>query len=91
MALYCATCGYRKEFPDYFVPEVNRDEDVDDVIVVLDKGTMALLTKPTVSTYCEECGTREAETWSIAFGSDTLGGITYYRCTSCGHTWRYIE
>jgi DNA-directed RNA polymerase subunit M len=90
-ALCCPTCSYRKEFLDYFVPEgVNSNKGIDDV-VVLDKGTVALLTQPTITVYCEECGGRKAETWSVAVGSGTQGGIMYFRCLRCGHTWREME
>jgi DNA-directed RNA polymerase subunit M/transcription elongation factor TFIIS len=92
-ALYCPKCNTRKEIPeDYFINDWHDDrEPPDAAVVVLDNGTMQLQTLPTVETYCEKCGGRRAKTWSVAFGSESIGSITYYQCTSCDHTRRNIE
>jgi DNA-directed RNA polymerase subunit M len=91
-ALYCPTCSYKKEFPEDYVPQFHESTKIaDDDIVVVDQDLLALLAYPTLNIYCEVCGHRKAEIWSVAFGSGTLGSITYFRCVNCGHTWRDIE
>ncbi len=92
-ALYCPRCDYKKEVPDDYSLEVWSDnKGVNDAnIVVLDGAAMELLTHPTISTYCEDCGATKAEAWIVAFGSEGVSSVIYHRCLSCGHTWRETE
>jgi len=86
MTLLCPKCGYAdsswvKQYKLY-TPMVHPSE-----IVVLDR-KLKLKTLPTVKATCPKCMNREAECWAVTFGSEGTEHVSFFRCTSCGHTWR---
>jgi len=60
-------------------------------IVVLDKKTLKLRTLPRVDAECYKCNGKKAETWALNIGSEDNSQATFFRCISCGHTWRQTE
>ena len=43
---------------------------------------------PTIEIACESCGHGEAVWWMLQTRSADEPTTQFYRCTSCGHTWR---
>jgi len=60
-------------------------------VAVLGKKETKLRTFPVVKSKCEKCGKNESESWTIEVGSQGTSSITFFRCTSCGHTRRETE
>jgi DNA-directed RNA polymerase subunit M/transcription elongation factor TFIIS len=60
-------------------------------IAVLDLEDTTLRTFPIVHTICSECNNGVSETWTMAIGSEGTAGVTFLRCTACGHTRREAE
>ena len=72
------------------VPSQTRS-DFPEGIVVLDKNVQKLRTLPTVDSECIKCKGKKAETWTLDLGSEDNLQATFFRCVSCGHTWRETE
>jgi len=93
-SLQCPKCGYKAKFtPDSISgnkpKKVNRSLNE---IAVIDKEASRLRTFPNVGVICPACGKAGSETWTIAVGSEgTTSALTFFRCTSCGHTRREAE
>jgi len=90
--LYCPRCEYEKELPEgNFLKNVFRAvKPFDSKVVVVDKDESNLRTLPTIRAYCQKCGGNRAETWTMATGSEGISDIIFYRCVSCGYTWREL-
>ena len=65
--------------------------DFPEGIVVLDKNVQKLRTLPTVDSECIKCKGKKAETWKLDLGSEDNSQAIFFRCVSCGHTWRETE
>ena len=59
-------------------------------VAVLSREETKLRTFPVVNVKCEKCGKNESESWAIEVGSQGTSAITFFRCTSCGHTRREV-
>ena len=46
---------------------------------------------PTIEAKCEKCGHGEAVWWMLQTRSADEPTTQFYRCTSCGHTWRNYD
>ena len=91
--IYCRKCKYRAKLErnrvlgtKIDVPDSARRE-----IAVLDLKDSTLRTFPAVHAICSECNNDTSETWTMAIGSEGTGGVTFLRCTACGHTRREAE
>ncbi|MEJ2272735.1 MAG: hypothetical protein P8X91_09750 [Candidatus Bathyarchaeota archaeon] len=95
--LYCLKCKKKFETP---VDEIgkkslndqSKSKKIDDKgIVILDKKTLKLRTLPRVDADCYKCNCKKAETWTLNMGSEDNSQAIFFRCVSCGHTWRQTE
>jgi DNA-directed RNA polymerase subunit M len=97
MTLYCIKCrkkveASRKKVIDKKISKIpNSKNDKSDSIVVLDKKSLKLRTLPTVDCECFKCKGKKAETWTLDLGSEDNSQATFFRCTSCSHTWRETD
>ena len=89
----CPKCGYMSKLPQGHRSEsmFNTLKPSEPYITVADKDMSNLRTLPVIDAYCEKCGGNKAETWTITVGSNDVSSITFYRCISCGHTWRETD
>jgi len=90
---YCTKCGRKSEFSGIkFLKEKSMNTKLfDSGIAVIDSQVQKLRTLPSVNASCPKCEGKKAETWSMAFGSEDNSQVTFFRCTSCRHTWRETE
>jgi DNA-directed RNA polymerase subunit M/transcription elongation factor TFIIS len=88
--LSCLKCGYNKPIGQNQVPKQNiRLRHPSEIAVIDKKEEAALRTFPTVNVQCPVCGKNESETWTVAVGGETANStVTFFRCTTCGHTRR---
>jgi DNA-directed RNA polymerase subunit M len=91
--LYCTRCKYKSGFSGikYLKVKPATTKRYDTGIAVLDKQLQKLRTFPIVNLACQKCEGRKVETWTMAFGSEDNSQATFFRCTSCRHTWRETE
>lgn len=90
VSLCCPKCGYKSELHEGEFSKGMSSVERPPSIAVVDRDTLNLKTISTVRAYCEKCGENKAETWTMAAGSEGISTIIFYRCVSCGHTWREI-
>ena len=90
--IYCRKCKYRAKIEKTRVWEkkIKASDRVRREIAVLDHDSN-LRTFPVVHAICSECNNDTSETWMMAIGSEGTTGVTFLRCTCCGHTRREAE
>ena len=90
--LDCPKCGSSKEehgsLKRFHASSLGGFRKSSSGLVVIDRKAQRLRTLPQVDRLCGKCGGGKAETWSMSFGSEDNSQTTFYRCVSCGHTWR---
>ena len=93
VSLYCAKCKSKSDFSGtkFLKEKTVTTKRFDTGIAVVDRQIQKLRTLPIVNSLCQKCEGKKAETWSIAFGSEDNSQATFFRCISCGHTWRLTE
>ena len=95
--IYCQKCKKKHETSEEEMgkessTEQPKSKDVDHKgIVILDKKTLKLRTLPRVDADCYKCNCKKAETWALNLGSEDNSQAIFFRCVSCGHTWRQTE
>jgi DNA-directed RNA polymerase subunit M len=91
-ATFCPKCRYehrhlaRRSMKHDFI-----HKNPSSPIVVLDREVPNYKSSPVVNAHCPKCGGFKAETWIVTAGSEGIETIEFYRCVSCGHTWRETE
>jgi DNA-directed RNA polymerase subunit M/transcription elongation factor TFIIS len=91
--VYCRKCKYRAKVQQKRVLErkIDASNNIRKEIAVLDSEESKLRTFPVVHAICSECNNDVSETWTMAIGSEGTAGVTFLRCTVCGHTRREAE
>jgi len=91
--MYCRKCKYRAKLAQNRVREkkLGASASFRREIAVLDLEDSKLRTFPVVPDICPECNNVTCETWTMAIGSEGTTGVTFLRCTACGHTRREAE
>ena len=88
-SLDCPRCGHESKLSKGDLLKIRHYEKAyDSNILILDNESLDLLTSQATDVYCERCGWKKVETWTVAVGSEDLSSITFFRCVSCGYTWR---
>ena len=88
-SLKCGKCGYTGKLQNSDLGEKRKlwvDRSLREVAVLGEE--TKLRTFPVVKSKCEKCGGNESESWTIEVGSQAASSVTFFRCTSCGHTRR---
>ena len=97
LQLYCLKCKKKFETSGENLPNdkstslTKSKKNDTNGIVILDKQTLKLRTLPRVDAECYKCNGKKAETWTLNIGSEDNSQATFFRCISCGHTWRQTE
>lgn len=91
--MYCRKCKYCAKVQQMRVREkrIKPSNIIPKEIAVLDLKNSLLRTFPAVHAICPECNNDTSETWTMAIGSEGTTGVTFLRCTACGHTRREAE
>ncbi len=95
--LYCLKCKKKietsvEQMGNESIADQTKSKKIDDNgIVILDKKTLKLRTLPRVDADCYKCNCKKAETWALNLGSEDNSQAIFFRCVSCGHTWRQTE
>jgi DNA-directed RNA polymerase subunit M len=89
--LHCPKCKHTTKSNEPLKNIVKKVDFSDESITILDKKSQKLRTLPTVNIQCNRCEKNRAETWTIATGSEGVSNIIFYRCISCGYTWREVD
>ena len=89
----CRKCKYRAKVQQKRVLErkIDASNNIRREIAVLDSEDSKLRTFPVIHAICSECNNDVSETWTMAIGSERTTGVTFLRCTACGHTRREAE
>ena len=87
--LYCQKCKKKyetskEEMGKESSTEQSKSKDVD-------QKTLKLRTLPRLDADCYKCNCKKAETWALNLGSEDNSQAIFFRCVSCGHTWRQTE
>ncbi len=81
----CPKCSYETEKPVKTVSKVKRDKEK---IVVIGKQAQKIRTMPTTKVECPRCGHGEAFYWIVQTRGADESSTQFFRCRSCGVTWR---
>jgi DNA-directed RNA polymerase subunit M len=87
IALVCPKCGHSSSMPDQKGVEISDEAPSASIKVVGDEADK-LKTMPVTTIECPKCGNMEAQWWFLQTRSGDEPPTQFYRCTSCGHTWR---
>ena len=96
LTFYCSKCKKKIESSGKELVNGERNFssqkcDHTEGIIVIDKKLQKLRTLPLVNSDCIKCKGKKAETWTLTMGSEDNSQATFYRCVSCGYTWREID
>jgi DNA-directed RNA polymerase subunit M len=91
--LHCRKCKYNTKATQRRISEkkISVANSIHREIAVLDVENSNLRIFPVVHAVCSECRNSTSETWTLAIGSEGTTGVTFLRCTNCGHTRREAE
>ena len=90
--IYCRKCKYRTKLEDKQVLARKIDTSISHrEIAVVDSKDSQLRTYTVVQAICSVCNNNTSETWTLTIGSEGTSGVTFLRCTNCGHTRREAE
>jgi DNA-directed RNA polymerase subunit M len=90
--LICPQCGFKEiqteEKEDPLPPEQQEREKSEPVIRVMDPAIKQKVPESTVDVVCPNCGKGKAEWAMVQTDRGDEPSTQFFRCTSCGHTWR---
>ncbi len=84
VVLTCKKCGYVKRPSQDIVTHRQRRGKKS---IVVDEQEKEVLPKVS-DVQCPQCGNKEAYWWSVQTRSADEPMTQFFRCTSCGYTWR---
>jgi DNA-directed RNA polymerase subunit M len=85
VVLSCPKCGYETKKSDRTVQKL--DEQKENVIVI-GREEEKIRTLPKTKIDCPKCGHKEAFYWLVQTRGADESSTQFFRCTSCGTTWR---
>jgi len=77
----CTKCDYSQE--EVVLKEKKKTAKK---VEVMEKGSLE--TRPRIKAECKDCGNNEAYTWTLQTRSADEPETIFFKCTSCGTTWR---
>jgi len=88
VVMTCQTCGDMggplKEGEAVISKRIRHTEEKEMTVVVDNAGENA----PTMTVQCTACGNDKATFWQVQTRGGDEGSTIFYRCTTCGRTWR---
>lgn len=89
--VYICRCGFKDEqeiCDDDLSKEIERKKSAlrKNLIIIKEEDKIAV--HPIVSKYCPKCNNKEAEAWQEQTRSADEPSTSFFKCTSCKHTWR---
>jgi DNA-directed RNA polymerase subunit M len=85
VVLTCPKCGYETKKSERTVQRLlHEKEDV----VVIGRKEQKIRTLPKTKIKCPKCGHDEAFYWLVQTRGADESSTQFFRCTSCGATWR---
>jgi len=83
--LACSKCGYTSTKSSKVVTRLHQDKEK---IVVIGKEEQKIRTLPKARVECPKCNNHEAFYWLVQTRGADESSTQFFRCTSCGATWR---
>ncbi len=87
--LKCKKCGYIRDFNDSDRLK-KTDKRVEKEITIIDD-VEEIATLPTTTIRCPECECTTAYWWLRQLRAADESEVRFYRCTTCGKTWREYD
>jgi len=85
IVLACPACSYETQKTAKTVQHLETGRDS---IVIIGKKEQKIRPLPTVKMECPKCGHKEAFYWIVQTRGADESSTQFFRCTSCGSTWR---
>ncbi len=85
VVLSCPKCGYETHRSDRTVQKLEQQKEN---VVVIGKEEQKIRTLPKTKVDCPKCGHKEAFYWLVQTRGADESSTQFFRCTSCGTTWR---
>ncbi len=82
----CPKCEWEENIEGGILKVARENTNTEKIIVVGKKDKQGVMPKTKIN--CEKCGHGEAEWWMVQTRSADESSTQFYRCTSCGYTWR---
>lgn len=87
--LKCRRCGYIRQITDSDQMKKTDPRQEKEIIFFDEEDEIA--TKPTIAIKCPECSHNLAFWWMRQLRSADESEVRFFRCVSCGHTWREYD
>ncbi|MGB9674725.1 MAG: transcription factor S [Nanopusillaceae archaeon] len=85
----CPKCGYKEKVKSnentIFSEKINKSNEV----IVLEQDYKLLPIDNEI--VCPKCGNKGAYFWSVQTRAGDEGETKFYKCVSCGYTWRSYD
>jgi DNA-directed RNA polymerase subunit M len=85
VVLSCPKCGYETKRSDRTVQRLEQQKEN---VVVIGREEQKIRTLPKTKMDCPKCGHKEAYYWLVQTRGADESSTQFFRCTSCGTTWR---
>lgn len=85
IVLSCPKCGYETRRAEKTVQHLDREKEN---IIVIGREEQKIRTLPKTKVECPKCGHNEAFYWLVQTRGADESSTQFFRCTSCGSTWR---
>lgn len=85
VVLSCPKCGYETHRSDRTVQKLEQQKEN---VVVIGKEEQKIRTLPKTKVDCPKCGHKEAFYWLVQTRGADESSTQFFRCASCGSTWR---
>jgi len=88
IVLSCPKCGYESRQSDRIVQKLEQQKER---VVIIGREEEKIRTLPKTKVECRKCGHKEAFYWLVQTRSAEESSTQFFRCTSCGTTWREVS
>lgn len=85
VVLSCPRCQYETKKSEKIVQRIRQEKEN---IIVIGKEEQKIRTLPKTKAECPKCGHTEAFYWLVQTRGADESSTQFFRCTSCGATWR---
>jgi DNA-directed RNA polymerase subunit M len=85
IVLSCPSCEYETRKPERSIQPVKTEKEN---IIVIGREEQKIRTLPKMKVECPKCGHMEAFYWLVQTRGADESSTQFFRCASCGATWR---